>query len=191
MSEHSIPYLGKTNYKVLGTRPIRPDGVDKVTGKAVYAADVHLPGMAIGKIVRSPHAHAKIVSIDVSEALNMPGVLAVATHADFGCLANKIAELGEGSVNLAHLGANVLAKDKVLYKGHAVAAIAATSLHLAEEAAMKIKVACWKKRSSASVRSRHGSHASAKEALQHRSPTDEGLRTWHRPMVAGEIPRAV
>jgi xanthine dehydrogenase molybdenum-binding subunit len=140
MSETEFAHLGKTEYKVLGTRPVRHDGADKVTGRAIYTADFTLPGLVHGKILRSPHAHARIVSIDASEALAMPGVLALATSDDFPNLENKVADLGEGSVNLAHLGANVLARGKVLYKGHAVAAIAATSSHLAEEAIQKIKV---------------------------------------------------
>jgi CO/xanthine dehydrogenase Mo-binding subunit len=139
MSE-DVKYLGKTEYKVLGTRPIRHDGLDKVTGKAVYTADFKLPGMAYGEILRSPHAHAKITSIDASEALKVPGVLAVTTWEDFPNLENKIAELGEGAVNLAHLGANVLARGKALYKGHAVAALCATSQHIADEAIKLIKV---------------------------------------------------
>lgn len=139
MSE-DVKYLGKTNYKVLGTRPIRHDGLDKVTGKAIYTADLKLPGMAYGKILRSPHAHAKITSIDCSAALKVPGVLAATTWEDFPDLEDKIAELGEGSVNLAHLGANVLARGKALYKGHAVAAICATSQQIADEAIKLIQV---------------------------------------------------
>ena len=77
---HADPiYLGKSEYTVLGQRPVRHDGADKVTGKAIYAADVQLPNMAHGKIVRSPHAHARIKSIDPSEALKIPGVFAVVT----------------------------------------------------------------------------------------------------------------
>lgn len=127
-------------YKVLGTRPIRHDGVDKVTGRAVYGVDFQMAGMVHGKILRSPHAHARIKRIDTSRAAAVPGVLAVATSADFPDLANKIANLGEGAVNLAHLGANCLAKGKVLYQGHAVAAVAATSAHIAEEAVKLIEV---------------------------------------------------
>jgi CO/xanthine dehydrogenase Mo-binding subunit len=127
-------------YKVIGTRPIRPDGADKVTGRAIYGADVQMTGLAHGRILRSPHAHARIKSIDISEAERMPGVLAVVTAADFPDLEDKIANLGEGSVNLAHLGANCLAKGKVLYRGHAVAAVAAVNTHIAEAATKKIKV---------------------------------------------------
>ncbi|QDU25669.1 4-hydroxybenzoyl-CoA reductase subunit alpha [Anatilimnocola aggregata] len=134
-------YLGKTNYKVIGQRPIRHDGADKVTGKAIYTADLQLPNMAHGKLIRSPHAHAKIKRIDVSQALAVPGVLAVVTADDFPDLAEKIAMMGEaGAVNLQHLAGNCLAKDKVLYKGHAVAAVAAINTHVAEEAAKKIVV---------------------------------------------------
>ena len=134
-------YLGKTDYSVLGKRPVRHDGADKVTGKAIYTGDVQFPNMAHGKMLRSPHAHAKILSIDTSEALKVPGVFAVVTSADFPNLENKFAAMGEaGTVNLAELGANCLAKNKVLYKGQAVAAVAAANVHIAEEAAAKIKV---------------------------------------------------
>ncbi len=68
--------------KVVGTRPVRPDGVDKVTGKATYGADFTLPGMLVGRILRSPHAHARIVSIDTKAARSLPGVKAVITAAD-------------------------------------------------------------------------------------------------------------
>jgi xanthine dehydrogenase molybdenum-binding subunit len=131
---------GEKQYKVLGKRPIRHDGADKVTGRAVYGNDVQLPGMIHGKLLRSPHAHAKIISIDTSAAEATPGVMAVVTAADLPDLQDKIANLGEGSINLAHLGANVLAHKKVLYKGHAVAAVAAKDIHTAEEAVKKIKV---------------------------------------------------
>ena len=73
--------LSKEDYKVVGTRPIRHDGPDKVLGRARYAADIHLPGMLIGKILRSPHAHARIKGIDPSRALALPGVNAVVTAA--------------------------------------------------------------------------------------------------------------
>jgi CO/xanthine dehydrogenase Mo-binding subunit len=143
MSETKDLYLGKQTYSVIGQRPVRHDGADKVTGKAVYTSDLQLPGVAMahGRIVRSPHAHARIVKIDASEALKLPGVLAVVTHDDFPDLQAKFAIMGEaGAVNLAHLAANCLANKKVLYRGHSVAAVAATSPHIAEEAVAKIKV---------------------------------------------------
>lgn len=130
----------QSEYKVIGTRPIRHDGADKVTGRAKYGADVRLTGMLAGYILRSPHAHARIRSIDTSAAEACPGVHAVATHADLPPVGNRIAELGEGAVNMAHLSANVLADQKVLYKGHAVAAVAADNIHIAQEAAKLIKV---------------------------------------------------
>src|SRR4029079_9746879 len=102
-------------YKVLGTRPVRHDGADKVTGRAVYGADVQMAGLIHGRILRSPIAHGRIKSIDTSAAEKLPRVYAVVTNADFPNLENKIADLGEGAVNLAHLGANCLAKGKVLY----------------------------------------------------------------------------
>ncbi len=130
----------KPNYKVLGTRPIRHDGADKVTGRAIYTNDFRIAGLIHGAILRSPHAHAKIKSIDTSAAEKAPGVLAVVTHHDFPHVDGKTAELGEGAVNLAHLARNVIAKDKVLYRGHAVAAVAAKSLHDAQSALALIKV---------------------------------------------------
>src|SRR5262245_685454 len=141
MSETKDLYLGKKQYSVLGQRPVRHDGADKVTGKAIYTADLVLPNLAHGKIVRSPHAHARIKRIDASEALKMSGVLTVVTHDDFPNLEAKFAVMGEaGSVNLTHLAANCLAKGKVLYPGHEVAAVAETHVHGAEGAARLIKV---------------------------------------------------
>ncbi|MEW4531251.1 xanthine dehydrogenase family protein molybdopterin-binding subunit [Maioricimonas sp. JC845] len=127
-------------YKVIGTRPVRHDGVDKVTGRARYGADVRMTGQLEGFILRSPHAHARIRSIDVSEAEKVPGVRAVVTNADLPDPGDRIAELGEGAVNMKHLATNVLAGDRVLYRGHAIAAVAADNRHIAEEAARLIKV---------------------------------------------------
>lgn len=127
-------------YKVIGTRPIRHDGLDKVTGRTQYGADIQLAGLLQGRILRSPYAHAKIRKIDVSKALKVPGVEAIVTSADLAEPGDRVAELGEGAVNLRHLSSNCLARDKVLYKGQAVAAIAATSAHVAEEALALIKV---------------------------------------------------
>jgi len=132
--------VDKPSYKIIGTRPIRPDGVEKVTGAARYAADAQLTGMIHGKILRSPHAHARIRSIDTSEALKMPGVMAVVTNADFPVAADRSEEMGENTVNYRELSANLLAIDKALYHGHAIAAVAATSPHEAEAALTKIKV---------------------------------------------------
>src|SRR5688572_3005979 len=129
-----------TTYKVVGTRPIRHDGVDKVTGRALYGADIQMAGLLHGRVLRSPHAHARIVSVDVSKAQALPGVRAVVTSADFPDPGNKIAELGEGAINLRHLSSNCLAREKVLYKGHAVAAVAADTPALAEEALALIEV---------------------------------------------------
>jgi len=130
----------KRKYKVIGTRPVRHDGVDKVTGRAKYGADIELTGLLHGAIVRSPHAHARIVRIDTSQAAAMPGVRAVATSADFPAQGDRIVELGEGAANMRHLSANIMAREKVLYKGHAVAAIAADSRQIAEEAAKLVEV---------------------------------------------------
>ena len=128
-------------YKVIGTRPIRHDGVDKVTGRAVYGADVQLPGMLHGKVLRSPHAHARIKSLNTQKAEALYGVKAVMTAADFPDAGSRTANLGElGEVPLKPMCDNVMASDKAVYHGHAVAAVAATSPHIAEEALKLIEV---------------------------------------------------
>ena len=97
-------------------------------------------GMLHGRILRSPHAHARIRHVDVRKALALPGVEAVVTSADLPDPGSTIAELGEGAINLRHLSSNILAREKVLYKGHAVAAVAAVNAHVAEEALALINV---------------------------------------------------
>ena len=133
--------LATGDYKVVGTRPIRHDGADKVTGQAKYGADIILPGLLHGKILRSPHAHARIKSIDTSKAEAAPGVHAVVTSADWEQPTGKVEDLAEGSIhNLRFMSNNILAYGKVLYKGHAVAAVAAANPHQAEEALALIDV---------------------------------------------------
>ncbi|HJU18668.1 MAG TPA: xanthine dehydrogenase family protein molybdopterin-binding subunit [Stellaceae bacterium] len=129
-----MTYIAKENQKVVGTRPIRPDGVDKVTGRAAFGADMVMPGMLWGKVKRSPHAHARILSIDTAKARALPGVRAVITAEDFPTIASEEAFVGEGPMNFRDLSRNCMARDKVLYDGHAVAAVAATSPAIAEEA---------------------------------------------------------
>jgi len=131
--------VSEPRYKWIGTRPIRPDGVDKVTGRASFGADLSLPGMLHGKVLRSPHAHARIRSIDVEPALAIEGVKTVVTAADLPDLASETARGGE-QVDFRDLSRNVLARDKVLYHGHAVAAVAATSRTIAERALQAIRV---------------------------------------------------
>ncbi|MEX2237869.1 MAG: xanthine dehydrogenase family protein molybdopterin-binding subunit [Dehalococcoidia bacterium] len=130
----------RKTYRVIGTRPIRHDGIDKVTGRAQYGADIRLSGMLHARTLRSPHAHALIKSIDASKALALPGVKAVVTGADFPEVADSIEDMGEAEGSLRDLSANVMARDKALYRGHAVAAVAATSVHVALEALALIEV---------------------------------------------------
>ena len=129
-----------SNLKVVGTRPIRPDGVEKVTGRAIYAADTRASGMLWGKILRSPHAHARIVSIDTSKAEALKGVQAVVTAKDFPEIASEEAFVGEGPMNFRDLSDNVMARGKALYEGHAIAAVAATTQAIADEALALIEV---------------------------------------------------
>ena len=130
----------ETKFRVIGTRPIRHDGEDKVTGRAKYGADYALPGMLHGTVLRSPHAHARIKSINIAKALKHPGVHAVITGADLPEVKGVMAQMGELVVNTHYLSLNVMARDKVLYDGHAVAAVAAISKHVAEEALELIEV---------------------------------------------------
>jgi len=133
--------LSTEEYNVVGTRPIRHDGADKVMGRARYAADIHLPGMLHGKILRSPHAHARIKKIDATRALALTGVEAVVTGMDLPDISAEVADLEEGAnVNYGFYSRNVLAKEKALYLGHAIAAVAAISPALAEQALELIDV---------------------------------------------------
>ena len=127
-------------YKQIGSRPIRPDGVDKVTGRAQFGADLVLPNMIHGRVLRSPHAHAKILSIDVSGALAIDGVFAAVSGADFPGGGIEGEASGEGGGSLEDIAKNVIARNKVLYHGHAVAAVAASSPALATAALDAIKV---------------------------------------------------
>ena len=139
-SEGEIRDFGTETYKILGTRPIRHDGTDKVTGRAVYGGDVRLPGMLYGQILRSPHAHARIRRIDTTQAEALAGVRAVVTAADLPEVQSGSIDLGEGHADIQYMRDNILAGEKVLYRGHAVAGVAASSLHVAEEALALIEV---------------------------------------------------
>ncbi len=136
---------GPREFKVVGTRPVRPDGVDKVTGRARFGADMVMPGMLAGAILRSPHAHARIRSLDTSRAEALEGVKAVVTRRDFGPFRKDAAEaigqeVAEMDLDLADILDNCMAGDKALYDGHAVAAVAAISPKVAKEALKLIEV---------------------------------------------------
>src|ERR1700720_2249575 len=135
-----MSFLDKETLKIVGTRPIRPDGVDKVTGRANFGADMKMPGMLWGKIKRSPHAHARIVSINTDKAMALPGVKAVTTRVDFPDIPPEKRVLGAAPANLWDLSRNCMARGKALYEGHAVAAVAATSPAIAEQALDLIEV---------------------------------------------------
>ena len=132
--------LKNKKYNVIGTRPIRHDGLEKVTGKAVYSADVQLPNMSYGAVLRSPYAHAKISSIDTTKAEKINGVFAVITGKDFQTGIDKDIEIGEGIANFKWDSMNIMARDKVVYYGHAVAAVSAKDKNTALEALKEIDV---------------------------------------------------
>jgi CO/xanthine dehydrogenase Mo-binding subunit len=135
-----IPSKENRPFKWVGTRPVRPDGVPKVTGRAMYGADMTMPGMLVGRILRSPHAHARIRSIDVSKAAALPGVKTVVTAKDFP--EQKFEYFGPERVaqNYWHMTRNIMAREKVLYEGHPVAAVAAISKSVADAALALIQV---------------------------------------------------
>lgn len=129
-----------TNYKWVGKRTPRPDGVDKVTGRARYGDDMAVPGMLHCKILRSPHAHAKIVSIDLSKAKALKGVKAVLTSAEIPDHPLSQPPYAPIINDMHDISRNVMARDKVFYDGHAVAAVAATSERIARAAVKLIDV---------------------------------------------------
>jgi len=130
----------KGGFKFVGTRPIRPDGVEKVTGKAVFGTDYNAANMLHGAIVRSPHPHARIKSIDTSKAEAVPGVKAVVTGADFPSIEDILVRTGESSGSALDMSTNIMAKGEALYDGHAVAAVAAVTKQAALEAARLVEV---------------------------------------------------
>ncbi len=126
--------------KWIGKRTPRPDGADKVTGKAAYAADTNMPGMIWGKVLRSPHAHARIKKIDTSKAAAYPGVKAVITSKDIVDFPIDKGAVMLGIQDMRWMCRNVMARDKALFHGHPVAAVAATSQEIAAEALKLIVV---------------------------------------------------
>ena len=114
--------MSETTNKWIGRRTIRPDGADKVTGRAAFAADTAMAGMIWGKVLRSPHPHAHIRGIDTSKAEALPGVKAVVTSADITEMQSEWVPAGELQINFRDLAHNILANGKVFYDGHAAAA---------------------------------------------------------------------
>jgi CO/xanthine dehydrogenase Mo-binding subunit len=139
MQEKVKDALG-SEYTIIGTRPLRPDGVDKVTGRAKFGADLAMQGQLVGKVLRSPHPHARIKSIDASAALKLTGVKAVVTRDDFRDQPSEFIPAGEMMINYRDVVRSVMAREKALYEGHAVAAVAATSESIASQALKLIKV---------------------------------------------------
>lgn len=122
-------FEGKS-FNSVGTRPLRPDGVDKVTGRARYGADYNMPGQLVARVLRSPHPHARIKSIDTSRALAVKGVKAIVTAAD-------LPDLTDGNAGLFAILDNCMARQKAMYDGHAVAAVAAID-EISAKAALKL-----------------------------------------------------
>jgi CO/xanthine dehydrogenase Mo-binding subunit len=117
---------------VVGNSVQRVDGVEKVTGQAIYVGDLRLPGMAYAKVLRSPVAHAKIRRIDASKATALPGVLAVLTRENLNVESNAFGAYVRDQ--------QIIATDKVRYIGDMVAAVAASEPGIADEAAQLIDV---------------------------------------------------
>src|ERR1044072_3294055 len=123
----------KREFDVVGPRPLRPDGIDKVTGRARFGADATAPGMLVGRILRSPHAHARIRKIGTSKAEKLAGVEALSARDD-------LADHTNGARAMYDILYNCMAREKALYEGHAVAAVAAVSTAVARQALKLIKV---------------------------------------------------
>ncbi len=141
MTTRSLDLVKSGGFNVIGKRPVRHDGVDKVTGRAAYGADIFLSGMLHAKVLRSPHAHATIVSVDTSKAEALSGVHAVITYKDLPEPSEGTTELNESGVQDTYYKAyNMLAREKALYDGHAIAAVAAIDPHIAEEAVRLIDI---------------------------------------------------
>ena len=131
----------KTESRYIGESVVNVNALERVTGQAEFCADIHLPGLLHAKVLRSPHPHAIIKSIDTSKAEALPGVEAVITSADLPPLETASGTVGgELLINLVDLRKMTLAHDKALYDGHAIAAVAATSLDIAEQAVALIEV---------------------------------------------------
>src|SRR6476646_10701546 len=126
--------------KWIGKRTPRPDGADKVTGRAAYAADTTMPGMIWGKVLRSPHPHARIKSIDTSKAEKLPGVKAVVTAKDIVDFTIEKGAVMLGIQDMRWMCRNVMAREKALFPGHPVAAVAATTEAIAAKACELIEV---------------------------------------------------
>jgi CO/xanthine dehydrogenase Mo-binding subunit len=101
---------GAAAFDWVGTRPIRPDGVDKVTGRAKFGADLAMPGQLVGKVLRSPHPHARIRSIDTGAAAALPGVKAIVTAADFADQPAALYVAGEQTVDYRDMVRNIMAR---------------------------------------------------------------------------------
>src|SRR5436189_1697046 len=129
-----------TNNKWIGQRTIRPDGMDKVTGRAQFAADTTMPGQIWGKVLRSPHPHARIKSINTAKAEALPGVKAVVTSRDIVDFTIEKGAVMLGIQDMRWMCRNVMARDKALFPGHPVAAVAATTEAIAAEACNLIEV---------------------------------------------------
>lgn len=140
MNDMTVPNVAQKQMRIVGTRPVRPDGMDKVTGRAKFGADMHVPNMLIGKVLRSPHAHARIKSIDTTKARALKGVKAIVTSADFDDLPSEFIPAGEMMVNFRDMTRNIMAREKALYEGHAIAAVAAVNEAVANEALGLIEV---------------------------------------------------
>src|SRR6185436_902113 len=122
--QQKVKTNGAAAFDWVGTRPIRPDGVDKVTGRARFGADLALQGQLVGRVLRSPHPHARIRLIDVSAAVKLAGVKAVVTRDDFKDQPSEFIPAGEMMINYRDVVRSVMAREKVLFEGHAVAAVA-------------------------------------------------------------------
>jgi CO/xanthine dehydrogenase Mo-binding subunit len=131
--------MNEINNKWIGKNTVRPDGAEKITGRAEYAADTSMPGMIWGKVLRSPHPHAKIISINTKKAEALNGVKSVITSKDIVDFPLDT-PVTLGIQDMRWMCRNVMARDKVLFHGHPLAAVAATTEVIAAKACELIEV---------------------------------------------------
>ena len=131
--------MNEMNNKWIGKNTVRPDGAEKVTGRAEYGADTSMPGMIWGSVLRSPHPHAKIISINTKKAEALKGVKAVITSKDIVDFPLDTPVV-LGIQDMRWMCRNVMARDKVLFHGHPLAAVAATTEEIAAKACELIEV---------------------------------------------------
>lgn len=137
---NEVAAVSEAGSTIIGSRPVRPDGIDKVTGRACFGADFDLPDSLVGVVFRSPHAHARVLDINISKASALPGVKAIITADDLPVISENNALINNQPPDFRDLSTNILARAKVLYEGHAIVSLAAVDEKTAQQALSLIEI---------------------------------------------------